>query len=207
MLSVNLWMTTCYINIAQQSPLKFGEFFCCHSHHGNSIHYDSTRSKYIHSPCRLSISNPRKPFRHWSLTLFIPSRCRIHSILCFSLSLLPCHCLRHIKVLPSSIVLNCRIVTLWSDAESKGLSIPYTNIALHAAQGPRSRGENSRGSIYMQLEGASHLMSESTANGNNTHGSPEDCGGEDDAANGLVEVHLTPTDDSTCTSPVNLANW
>lgn len=58
----------------------------------------------------------------------------------------------------------------------------------------------------MQLEGASHLMSESTANGNNIHGSPEDCDAEEDAANGLVEVHLTPIDDSTCTSRVNLAD-
>jgi hypothetical protein len=52
----------------------------------------------------------------------------------------------------------------------------------------------------MQLEGASHLMSESTANGNNAHESSEDCDGEEDAANGLVEVHLTPIDHSTSTS-------
>lgn len=57
----------------------------------------------------------------------------------------------------------------------------------------------------MQLEGASHLMPESATNGNNTHESPEDGGDEDDGTNGLVEVHLTPADESTCTSPLNLA--
>ena len=96
---------------------------------------------------------------------------------------------------------------MWSETESKGLTVPYTNIALHAAQATGSRGENSRGCIYMQLEGASHLMSESTTNGNDTHEYPEEVDDEDDAGNGLVEVHLTPADESTCTSPLNLADW
>jgi len=52
----------------------------------------------------------------------------------------------------------------------------------------------------MQLEGASHLMSESTTNGNNTHESPEN-DDDDETANGLIEVHLIPTDESTCTFP------
>jgi hypothetical protein len=47
----------------------------------------------------------------------------------------------------------------------------------------------------MQLEGASHLTSESVSNGNE-HESPE---AEDDEMAELVEIHITPEDESTCT--------
>lgn len=87
-------------------------------------------------------------------------------------------------------------MTLWSETDSKGLVLPFPNISLHAAQAPGSRGENSNGCIYMQLEGASHLISESATNGNR-HESPEN---EDDDMAELVEVHLIPSDESTCTS-------
>jgi len=86
-------------------------------------------------------------------------------------------------------------VTLWSEEESKGLTIPYTNISLHAAQAPGSRDEHSRGCIYMQLDGAEHLMAGSTTNGN-SHESSEEEDGEDSIP--FVELRLTPADESTC---------
>ena len=46
----------------------------------------------------------------------------------------------------------------------------------------------------MQLDGASHLIGESTTNGN-AHESLED---EHEDMGGLVEIHLTPADESTC---------
>jgi hypothetical protein len=91
-----------------------------------------------------------------------------------------------------------RIVTLWSEEESKGLTILYTNISLHAAQAPGSRDGNSRGCIYMQLDGAEHLLSGSTTNGN-SHESPEE--EDDEGSIHFVELHLTPADESTCTDP------
>ena len=91
-----------------------------------------------------------------------------------------------------------RIVTLWSEEESKGLTIPYTNISLHAAQAPGSRDGNSRGCIYMQLDGAEHLLSGSTTNGN-SHESPEE--EDDEGSIHFVELHLTPADESTCKQP------
>ena len=84
---------------------------------------------------------------------------------------------------------------MWSEADSKGLTIPYPNISLHAAQAPGSRGENSRGCIYMQLEGASHLAVESTANGG-AHVSTDE---QDEDMNELAELNLIPADESTCT--------
>lgn len=48
----------------------------------------------------------------------------------------------------------------------------------------------------MQLEGASHLTSESASNGN-AHESPE---AEDDEMSELVEIHVTPEDESTCST-------
>jgi hypothetical protein len=89
-------------------------------------------------------------------------------------------------------------VTLWSEEEAKGLTIPYTNISLHAAQAPGSRGENSRGCIYMQLDGAEHLMSGSTTNGNGHH-VPE--GDDEEDSIDFVELHIIPADESTCTPP------
>lgn len=104
-----------------------------------------------------------------------------------------------------AVVVNTRIVTFWSETDSKGLTIPYTNISLHAAQAPESRGQGSRGCIYMQLDGASHLISESTTNGNN-HESPDlEEEGDDEDTRGLVEIHLIPSDGSTCKSPAPLS--
>jgi Regulator of volume decrease after cellular swelling len=100
------------------------------------------------------------------------------------------------KYYSSSTITNGRIVTLWSETDSKGLAIPFPNISLHAAQAPGSRGENSRGCIYMQLEDTSHLMSGSATNGNSRE-SPEN---EDDEMAELVEVNLIPADESTCKS-------
>ena len=73
------------------------------------------------------------------------------------------------------------------------MTIPYQNISLHAAQGPSARGEGEKGCIYMQLDGATHLLSEAPVNG-------ED-GEEDEGITELVEVHITPADESTCPTP------
>ena len=85
---------------------------------------------------------------------------------------------------------------MWSETDSMGLAVPYPNIALHAAQALGSRGENSRGCIYMQLDGASHLFSESAANGHGQE-SPDD---QEEAMDELVEIRFTPADESTCTT-------
>jgi len=91
-----------------------------------------------------------------------------------------------------------RLVTIWSDAENMGVTIPYVNISLHAAQAASATpGESTPARIYMQLDGASHLLPESTTNGNN-HVSGED--EEEDPAGGLVEIHIVPNDPSTCIS-------
>ena len=82
---------------------------------------------------------------------------------------------------------------MWSPTEEKGLTIPYQNISLHAAQGAGARGEESRGCIYMQLDGATHLLSDAHANGEDEE--------EDEGVTELVEVHITPSDESTsCTT-------
>ena len=49
----------------------------------------------------------------------------------------------------------------------------------------------------MQLEGASHLISESTTNGNSQESLDDH--DDDDGTNELVEMNLTPADQSTCT--------
>lgn len=85
-------------------------------------------------------------------------------------------------------------MTLWSEDETKGLTIPYTNISLHAAQASGSRGETSRGCIYMQLDGAEHLMSGSTTNGNSHHAPEEE---DDEESIDFIELHITPADEST----------
>jgi hypothetical protein len=78
---------------------------------------------------------------------------------------------------------------MWSPTEEKGLTIPYQNISLHAAQGAGARGEESKGCIYMQLDGATHLLSDSHASGEDEE--------EDEGVTELVEVHITPSDEST----------
>ena len=84
---------------------------------------------------------------------------------------------------------------MWSETASKGLTMPYPNISLHAAQAPGSRGENSPGCIYMQLDGTSCLLSESTTNGHTQETPDGEEGGDKDE---LVEMHLVPADESTC---------
>jgi Regulator of volume decrease after cellular swelling len=110
----------------------------------------------------------------------------------------------HLSIYIPITVINDRIVTLWSESDSKGLTIPYTNISLHAAQAPGSRGEGSRGCIYMQLDNASHLISSESATNGNNHESPDDVEEEEEDSDtrGLVEVYLVPSDESTCNSSV-----
>lgn len=50
----------------------------------------------------------------------------------------------------------------------------------------------------MQLDGAEHLLSGSTTNGN-SHESPEE--EDDEGSIHFVELHLTPADESTCKQP------
>jgi hypothetical protein len=83
------------------------------------------------------------------------------------------------------------LFTVWSKEEEKGLTIPYQNISLHAAQASGARGIESKGCIYMQLDGATHLLSDVHANGSEEE--------EDEGATELVELHITPEDESTCT--------
>ena len=104
---------------------------------------------------------------------------------------------KHLPSYPS--LTTTRIFTLWSPTEEKGVTIPYTNISLHAAQAVGARGENAPASIYMQLEGASHLTSEPATNGHGRRPSEED---EEDSSD-LVEVHLVPADESTCNTHLN----
>lgn len=94
---------------------------------------------------------------------------------------------------------------IWSKEDEKGLTIPYQNISLHAAQAAGSRGNESKACIYMQLDGATHLLSDVHANGNDEEE-------EDEGVTELVELHITPDDESTCTSPpiplpINLPFW
>jgi len=92
-----------------------------------------------------------------------------------------------------------RLVTIWSHPENKGLTIPYVNISLHAAQAASTTsGESTPARIYMQLDHASHLLPESTTNGS-SHISRED--EEYDFAEGFVEIHIVPNDPSTCNRP------
>jgi len=87
---------------------------------------------------------------------------------------------------------------MWSDVENRGVTIPYVNISLHAAQAASTTPAGATPArIYMQLDHASHLLPESTTNGNN-HVSGED--EEEDLAGGLVEIHIVPNDPSTCIS-------
>lgn len=81
---------------------------------------------------------------------------------------------------------------MWSPTEEKGLTIPYQNISLHAAQSAGARGEESKGCIYMQLDGATHLLSDAHANGEDEE--------EDEGVTELVEVHITPDESASCTS-------
>jgi|SRR5579871_221978 len=89
-----------------------------------------------------------------------------------------------------------RLFIIWSEAESKGITIPYPNISLHAAQGSGSRGEGSKACIYMQLEGASHLEADPTTNGHTHH--TEEQEEEEEEMGELVELHITPSDETTC---------
>jgi Regulator of volume decrease after cellular swelling len=84
---------------------------------------------------------------------------------------------------------------VWSETESKGITIPYPNISLHASQAAGARNPDAPGCIYMQLEGASNLTHEPGINGH-AHGSHDD---DEDDTSELVEIHLTPPDESTCT--------
>jgi hypothetical protein len=86
---------------------------------------------------------------------------------------------------------------VWSETESKGITIPYPNISLHAVQAAGSRNPDAPGCIYMQLEGASHLTHEPGTNGQSHDSYSND---EDDTSE-LVEIHLIPSNESTCTFP------
>lgn len=49
----------------------------------------------------------------------------------------------------------------------------------------------------MQLDGASHLEADPTTNGHSHHTAEQE--EEGDEMEGLVELHITPTDETTCT--------
>jgi hypothetical protein len=106
--------------------------------------------------------------------------------------------IRHFKVCLYILLRLFRMFTIWSETESKGIAIPYPNISLHATKARGARGKIAPACIYMHLNGAANLKSKSTNESIEDLSEEKDKDGETDE---LVEMHLTPRDESTCTKP------